>query len=324
VNPRITLYGAYFLLASTLCCAQKKSADMPDSLIIARDTFWDIGPPFDYYDLIQITQTKDGLSLDQVLVTPQGQACLQPAAGEERIAILPKTMAALLEDRNPCAIPERDLHREINRCKKCSVFSGVHVMMQASCSGTLRQLNINIMDQDIYGSRTPTPQNTSWSMRVLSTINQALGPASESKPIFQVAVAQHREVPQTPLVEAIREGKYDGLFGENSGVSKIIVEAEQPPPPKPSVQVLSVTPFFPVTPEAPNYPPIAIAARVEGIVHASFNVTSDGRAENITFDEPRLPMLQGAAREAMSQWTFPQLAWGQSGRVAIQFALNCH
>jgi len=82
---------------------------MPESLVIARDTFWDMGPPFDYYDLIQITEIADGLSLDQVLVTPHGQACIQPATVEERSVVLHKTMSELLEGRNPCAIPEKNL-----------------------------------------------------------------------------------------------------------------------------------------------------------------------------------------------------------------------
>src|SRR5271166_4822008 len=91
--------------------AQSKGAAMPDSLVIARDTIWDMGPPFDYYDLIQIAKTADGLSLDQVLVAPHGQACLQPATVEERSVTLHKTMSELLEGRNPCTIPEKDLHR---------------------------------------------------------------------------------------------------------------------------------------------------------------------------------------------------------------------
>ena len=298
---------------------------MPESLVIARDTFWDMGPPLDYYDLIQITKTTDGLSLDQVLVTPHGQACLQPATVDERSAVLHKTMSELLDGRNPCAIPDKDLHREIKRCKHCLVFSGVHLMMQATCGGKDRQLQMNILDRDIYDSRTPTPANTSWSMRVLSTLNDLLGPGSESKPMFQIGVAPHHDVPDTPLVQAIRNGRYDDLFGKDSGVSKIVLEAERPPPPLPSVEIVSVVPFFPVSHETPGYPPIAIAARVEGLVHARFDVTADGKAQNIVFDDESRPkMLQGAVSEAISKWNFPQPAWGQSGQVAIRFALNCH
>jgi TonB family protein len=249
---------------------------------------------------------------------------LQPATVEERSVELHKTMSELLEGRNPCAIPEKELHREIKRCKKCLVFSGVNITMQATCSGRDRQLQMNILDRDIYDNKTPTPANTSWSMRVLSTLNESLGPGSEAKPMFQIGVAPHHDVPNTPLIHAIRDGEYDALFGKEQGVSQIVREAELPPPPLPSVQVLSVVPYFPVSTETPGYPPIAIAARVEGIVHARFDVTADGKAQNIVFeDESKLGMLQGAVREAISKWSFPQPAWGQIGKVAIRFALNC-
>ena len=297
---------------------------MPESLVIARDTFWDVGPPFDYYDLTQITEISDGLALDQVLVTPHGQACLQPATIEERSVVLHETMSELLEGRNPCAIPEKDLHREIKRCKKCLVFSGVNLTMEATCSGKDRQLRMDILDRDIYDNRTATPTNTSWSMRVLSTLNDSLGPGSEAKPRFQMSPTASHAVPNTPLVSAIRGGRYDDLFGNDSGVSKIVDEASQAPPSPPSVAIESVTPS-PISPDLPKYPPIARAARVEGLVHARFEVTAEGKAQGIVFqDEAHLKMLEGAVSEAVSKWNFPELTWGKSGALAIRFALNCH
>lgn len=325
MNPKTVLFFLLLGCRVTICAQQGKSTAFPDRIVIARTTYWDIGPPFDFYDLIQITSTSEGVSIDQVLVTPHGQACLGPAKVEERSAVLHKTMAELLEGRNPCAIPEKAVEREKHRCKKCAVFSGVNMTMQVSCGSQDRQLGMNILDRDIYDERTPTPVNTSWSMRVLSTLNDALGPGSESQPVFQIGVAPHGDVPKIPLVQAIRGGQYDDLFGKNSEVSKIVVEAEQPPPSPPSVQILSVVPCSPGAPEMPNYPPIAIAARVEGLVHASFDVTADGHVQNIVFeDEPRLKMLELSVTEAMSKWSFPRQAWGQNGKVAIQFALNCH
>jgi TonB family protein len=297
---------------------------MPESLVIARDTFWDMGPPFDYYDLIQITEVADGLSLDQVLVTPHGQACMQPAAVEERSVVLHKTMSELLEGRNPCAIPEKNLHREVKRCKKCSVFSGVNVALQASCGGADRQLRMDILDHDIYDNRTQTPENTSWSMRVLSELGESLGPGSEAKPIFQLSPAEPHRVPATPLVGAIRDGRYDDFFGKDSAVSKIVHEADQPPLPPPSVVIESITPVPLASPELPKYPPIARAARIEGLVQATFDVSPDGKVQNIVFiGEPRLKMLELGVSDAASKWNFPQSAWGKSGKVAIRFDINC-
>ena len=143
--------------------------------------------------------------------------------------------------------------------------------------------------------------------------------------MFQIGAAPHHEVPNTPLVNAILDGRYDDLFGKDSGLSRIVIEAEQPPPPPPSVQVVSILPFLPVSTELPVYPPIAIAARVEGIVRARFDVTTDGKTKNIAFDdETNTRMLQEAVRDAISKWSFPQPAWGQNGKAAIEFNLNCH
>jgi hypothetical protein len=297
---------------------------MPDSLVIARDTFWDIGPPFNYFDLIQITETADELSLDQVLVTPHGQACIQPATVEERSVTLHKTMSDFLEGRNPCAIPEKDLHREVKRCKKCLVFSGANITMLANCGGTDRQLRMDILDRDIYGTRVQTPENTSWSMRILTELGESLGPGSEAKPIFQLSPVEPHRVPTTPLVSAIRDGRYDDLFGKDSEVSKIVHEADQLPPPPPSVVIESIAPVPLASPGLPKYPPIARAAHVEGLVQATFDVSADGKVQNIVFiGEPRLKMLELGVSDAASKWNFPQSAWGNSGEVAVRLDLNC-
>jgi protein TonB len=318
------LIAATLLTAFDACNAQRRSPELPESFVIARDTFWDFGPPFSYYDLIQVTKTADGLSLVQVLVTPHGQSCLQPATVEERSTVLHKSMSELLESRNPCSIPDKDLHREIKRCKKCMVFSGVNVTMEASCTGKDRTLRMDILDRDIYDSRPHTPENTSWSMRILSELNETLGQGSEAKPIFQLGPADVRPVPNTPLVKAISDGRYDDLFGKDSGVAGIVQEARQPLPPPPSVQIVDIAPGNPTNLEMPKYPPIALAARVEGTVEAKFEVNSDGKVQNIVFaNEARLKMLQPAVIEAISKWEFPSSGRGMVGKASFRFGLNC-
>lgn len=310
------------LLLCGACAAQRGNVSMPDSLVIARDTFWDFGPPFDYYDLIQVTKTVDGLAVDQVRVTPHGQACWQPATVEERSVILHKTMSDLLEGRNPCTIPEKDLHREKRRCKKCLASSGMHVAMQASCGGTDRQMSMDVLDRDIYDRRRQTPENTSWSMRLLSELNGVLGPGSEDKPIFQTAPVETHPVLNTALVSAIRDGRYDELFGKESGVSAIVHEADQPVPLPPSVAIEGVTPIAPIAPKIPIYPPIAKAARVEGLVNLTFDISRDGKVGNVVVvDGPK--MVQAGIVDAVSGWSFPESAWGSSGHAAIRFSLNC-
>jgi hypothetical protein len=313
------------LLICGVCHAQSAKAGMPDSLVIARETFWDFGPPFNYYDLIQIKRRNEGLAVEQVLVTPPGQACMQPAKVEDRSVVLHESMEELLAGRNPCAIPEKELHREVKRCRKCLVFSGVYVAMQASCSGKDRQLRMDILDRDIYDSRTQTPANTSWTMLLLSRLNDSLGPGSEAEPMFKVEVAVRKPVPNSPLIGQIVGGNFDQLFGPQVEVSKIAQEASRPLPPPPSVEIESAAPFAPVSPVLPIYPPIAKAARVEGLVNVTFDVDMEGKAQNVAFaDEGRLKMIEMGVKDAVMQWSFPKEAWGRSGRASIRFNLNCH
>jgi len=297
---------------------------MPDSIVIARDTFWDFGPPFHYYDLILITKNDEGLVLDQVLVTPHGDACFQPAKVEERKAVLHESVSDLLGGRNPCDIPEKELNREIKRCKKCLVFSGANVTMQASCSGQNRQLRMDILDRDIYGSHPQTPANTSWTMQLLMKLQDVLGPGSEAEPMFHLGTDPRQPVPEDAVVNSIRDGKYDDLFGKDSGISGIVVEAEQPPPPPPSVEVVGVEPIAPISGEAPKYPPIARAAHVEGLVEATFDLGPYGKVTNIQFlSQQRLKMAELSVSDALAKWTFPPSAFGKTEKAQIRSSLNC-
>jgi TonB family protein len=310
------------LLGCGLCTAQNATVGMPDSLVIARHTFFDFGPPFNYYELIRVMRHVDGLSVERALMTPPGQACLQPATVESKAVILHNTMADLLTNKNPCAIPEKELHRELKRCKKCLTFSGVIITLQVNCGGKDRQLRMDILDKDLFDSRPQTPENTSWTMSLLGELDKALGPGAMDKPMFSLGSTEQSRVPDTELVRAIRNGQFDELFDKDHTVSNVVLEADKPPPPPPSVEIESVTPFAPISPKLPIYPRIAKAARVEGLVTITFDVSADGKVENIVLvNGPK--MVELGVKDAVTGWSFPQSAWGKSGQAAIRFALNC-
>ena len=233
-------------------------------------------------------------------------------------------MRGLLQSKNPCEIPERELHRERQRCKKCLVFSDVDVTMQVSCSGKDRQIRTDILDRDLFESKPDTPKNTSWSMAVLQQLDSALGPGVMDKPIFPIGT-EHREDPaRGNLVDQILTGSFDSLFGSQAKVSAIAREAANGPPPAPTIQVEQVLPIAPIAPELPKYSPIAKVAHVEGLVEATFDVSDDGTVRNIAFvSEPRLRMLEPAVSESVLKWKFPESAWGKSETAAIRFQLNC-
>jgi TonB family protein len=316
------LFAAIVLLFCAACAAQAPTAGFPEDVVIGRHSFIDVGPPFDFYEAIRVKSGGDGLAVERALVTPLGPTCGPLATVEVGGGTLHETMTELLGGKNPCAIPEKDLHRELKRCKHCLTFSGVNVTMQVSCGGKLRQLRMDILDRDLFDPAPHTPENTSWTMGMLSRLDNVLGPGVWDKPIFAVGDANAKPGPDTDLVQEIRGGKYDALFGKEQLVSKIALDAEKAPPPPPSVAIESVTPTAPISPKMPNYPPIAKAARVEGVVNVIFDISQDGMIKNIVVvSGPK--MLQQSVTEGLSEWNFPQSAWGSSGRAAIRFNRNC-
>ena len=318
----LLLTGLFF--GGPLSVAQKGNVDFPGKIVIAQHSFIDVGLPNDFYELIQLIPAAEGVSVERVLVTPEGQACLQPAKVEARTAVLQKSMGELLENKNPCVIPEKELRRELKRCKKCLTFSGMNVTMEATCGGVSRRIRMDILDRDLFDANPNTPENTSWTMKVLEQVDAATGPGGLDSPIIATGgQGPIAPVSETATVRALRQGVFDPLFGADAEISQIIREAEEPPLPPPSVELISATPFMPIAPEMPHYPAIANAARQEGRVDFTFEVGSDGKVGNVVIISGN-KLLEVSVREAVGKWKFPPEANGHSGKGTLEFKLNCH
>jgi TonB family protein len=312
-----------WLLSFEICLAQKKVPPFPQSIVIASDSFIDIGPPFNFYELFRITPSGNELSVERVFVTPQGGNCMQPATVEVQSLSIHKTLPELLQGKNPCAIPEKELHRELKRCKKCLVFSGVNVTMQASCNDQDRAIHMDILDRDMFDARVATPEHTSWTMKVLGELRDVSGPGAMEKPVFATGESSTiAKVPDTETVRLLRQGKYDALFGARTPVSMIVRSLEGDRPVMPAVNLSSVAPFAPVTPEMPKYPPIARAARIEGEVMVNFDVDESGKATHLAAIRG-IEALKNSSVDAVSKWSFPVSARGRSGSAILEYRLNC-
>lgn len=313
-----------FIFGVPLSLAQKGNVDFPEKLVIAQHSFIDVGLPNDFYELIQLVPATDGVSVERVLITPEGQACLQPAKVETRTAVLHESMSTLLEDKNPCAIPEKELRRELKRCRKCQSFSGMNVAMEATCKGASRRFRMDVLDRDLFDAKPDTPENTSWTMKVIEKVDAVTGPGGLDSPIIATGdPSVDAPMSDTATILALRNGVFDSLFGANAGIPQIIREAEEPPPPRPSVELVSVSPFMPIAPEIPRYPAIANAARQEGKVNFTFDVGLDGKVGNVVIISGN-KMLEVSVREAVGKWKFPPEANGRSGQGTLEFKLNCH
>jgi hypothetical protein len=112
--------GLCVLLCGSAVCAKDrpKVSSMPDRFLVARHTFIDVGPPNDFYEIISMRGTDSGTVIDRVTLTPAGDACIQSPTVEMVSSAIPETMSVVLEGRNPCAIPEKALRKELKRRSK--------------------------------------------------------------------------------------------------------------------------------------------------------------------------------------------------------------
>jgi len=227
MNRAIVCCASVIACLCNVATSQAPPSSMPKRLIIARHTFFDFGPPNDFYEIIDVAPGGNDISVQRALVTPPGDACLQPAKIELASAVVHETMENLLQSQNPCAIPEKELRKERQRCKKCLVFSGVDVTIQVNCAGKDRQIRTDILDRDLFGSHPGTPKNTSWSMVVLQRLDSVIGPGAMDKPMLPLDTSRPARSARGILVDQITAGTFDPLFGPDAKVSAIAQDAEK-------------------------------------------------------------------------------------------------
>jgi hypothetical protein len=312
------------LLFSAVAHAQLSGTDFPDRFLIARDTFWDFGPPFHYYEILSVTPKGHGSKVERVLITPAGDRCLQPPTIEAESVMIDEPIDDLLQGRNPCSISEKDLRRERDRKKKSLVFSGAIVTMQVSCGTHLRNLRMDILDRDIYSETPKTPRQTSWTMSVLDQLDQAIAPGVPDKPIFNLKESDPipERPPETETIRALRDGQFDSLFGSSVKVSDIYRQALEPRRSR-SVLFAGSSPDVPVSFTMPSYPPIARVAHVEGTVTFTLDINSTSKVTHLSYVSGPKLLWNSATIDSINGWTFQHEAAGHHVQASVEFHLNC-
>jgi protein TonB len=62
----------------------------------------------------------------------------------------------------------------------------------------------------------------------------------------------------------------------------------------------------------PQYPPLAMQARISGVVHLHAFISADGNVESLSVIPPAHPLLAPAAVEAVKRWRYkPTILNGQ-------------
>ncbi|MGB7281827.1 MAG: TonB family protein [Candidatus Acidiferrum sp.] len=320
----LVLCGLLFLSGSILSQDRPRVQELPDHFEIGRHYFLDFGPPTDFYELF-LVHTKDGQTfVEKIILTPSGDKCVAPASVEVKTAALADNIPELLGKTSPCAIPKKELNRELKRCKKCMVFSGAEVTMQVECGARTRLIRSDILDRDMFDPASKTPEHTSWTMHLLEQLDAPMGPGVLERPMF--SNPSEKEGAQgiiEPLVaQEISNGKYDALFPKAPDKLSQLYRETLLPPPSPTVQLLNSSPIAPTTFTPPRYPPIARLAHVEGEVTLKIEIDENGIVSNV-FPEGGNPMLQGAAKDASYGWKFPKGRASRETEATVKFALNC-
>ena len=86
----IRLSGLYCLILAVAMTAPKKKQDpvlpAPSEFLLGRHTFFDFGPPFDFYEVFSVQSGDAGTSIQRITLTPPGNPCTQPATVETAAA----------------------------------------------------------------------------------------------------------------------------------------------------------------------------------------------------------------------------------------------
>jgi hypothetical protein len=299
---------------------------MPDRFLIGRRTFFDFGPPFEFFEIISVRTTGGGTLVERIQVTPPGLSWIQPATVEVVAKPFEASVPELLGKTNPCSIPEKELRRELKRCNRCPVYSGADVAMEVECGGQRRRIRMGILDRDMFDPRPVTPQRTSWTMALLDRLDRALGSAIMERSAFgALETPSPSPKPQSnPLLEDLASGKFDALFDRSDDKpSELFRKALNPPPapPPPTVELTGTSPFRPSSFALPKYPPLAAMANISGTVSFTIAVQPDGHVGNLRIVAGH-PLLKVQIEPSMKDWIFPSEAAGQDVQVTIEFKLT--
>ena len=323
---RIVLAIAMLLVLSATCVSQKNKSEepIPTEIAIGRNSFIDVGPPFNYYDLTFLRSEGEKTDVERISLTPPADSCYPRA--EIRVAhlSLDETLSHLLGGTNPCTIPERKLKAELKRRNKGLVFSGMNVAIQVACAAGPRIIRADILDRDIFDEHPNTPQYTAWSRALFDKLDQATGDRPWDKPIFPVPEASPTAIPKTQsrAMQAIADGEFDQIFSDAPDRPSALYRQAQNPPRQPFIELTNSDPVRPTVYVDPVFPPIARAARVHGTVEFHLTVDTNGSPTEAAIDAGP-GMLRQTVSDAIANWRFSANDSGKVVHGSVRFGLNC-
>ncbi|MGC1382183.1 MAG: hypothetical protein WA823_00260 [Candidatus Acidiferrales bacterium] len=306
--------------------AQKSNppAPMPREFTMVRDSYFDFGPPFNYYELFVVRDAGSGSSPERISLTPQGFRCWNPPTTEVATASLAESVSQLLGTTNPCAIPEKEVRREQKRCKHCMNLSGARVVMQVQCGAETRLLRMDILDRDMFDAAPNTPEHTAWTMALLQKLDSAAGPGVLQKPAFGLAdkAPGPPPKPDDAALRGLAAGKFDSVIPDAPDKLSALYQTSREVVPVPSVRLVS---SMPVEPSSTPFDLNGIDKQLilNGTAVVAFDVDKDGKPENVILEyAPR--NINWIVTQGVLRWErFPKEAAGTYVQQRFEFRTNC-
>ena len=136
----------------------------------------------------------------------------------------------------------------------------------------------DVLDRDMFDSKAATPQNTSWTMRLLTRLDKALPSGVMDQPIFAGLTEPTKAIgPNADAARALQSGEYDRLFAGAPDRPSDLYRASQISPPIPDVRIRSSEPFQPEKFVLPGYPhlPDLRELKARWWLHSKSTVTAE-------------------------------------------------
>jgi TonB family protein len=329
-RPSILLASLLSLAATAVGQEAGKSIEA-SGFVVGVDTYFDFGPPLNYYEIFIVIPTQEGAKVEKFTLTPLAHKCYAPEKTEYVEKTTTLTVKELLAGEDPCAIREKDLKKEQTQKKHELNFSGANISLQVSRGGATRTIKTEVLERDWFLAHPGTPKDTGWTMELLNKLGSLTGPGVREKPAF----AMTETGPVAPLsadpatLQDLAAGKYDSLFPNPEEKASDIYRGSLVPLPQPSVTLLSSTPMEPAHFTLPAYPRLPWLVQHEGEPSVALRIDSQG---NVSAVEMYMgsKLFEGAVRDAVKDWKFPpappsteMLDPPREVTVRFSFQLNC-
>jgi len=304
-------------------CVAGQDTNKQSGFELGRHSFFDFGPPFDFYEVFVVRQTQTGSSIERITVTPPGDECTQPAKAEVASGTSSKSISGLFAAKDPCSISEKQERRERKRINTGLVFSGAEVALRVQCGEQARVIRTDVLDRDMFDSHAATPQYTSWTTQLLQELDGSFPSGVMDRPVFSVE-PDKKELPisESEVVQNLVSGAFDGLFSEAPHQLSKLYRDSKAQRPSPTVRLLDIGPVQPSKLVTPIYPPLARLAHISGKVTFSVDVSESGQPKTFKLESGH-PTLVPSVEDSVKKWMFPKETSGSQTKATFEFIMNC-